>query len=898
MTTIVRRSVYCTVVLLGFFVGFFSVTFIHVELISQCEGIHGRAPGKGGVSEAMVCTDCHGQNLKEHDVAKASEAMEAMRWYNDQRAYPDGVIPLGWREKALRHVNNHNLSKGTDLQSILWTPVGPTNIGGRVRSIAIDPNNPSIIYAGSVSGGIWKSTDGGASWIPKADFASNMVIGCLAIDPTNSNIIYAGTGEGYFNVDALRGIGVLKSTDAGETWTVLNTFISAGPNYYYYFINKIVINPTNPQVLFAAVSNNSEGIWKSTNGGTSWNEIVSPGYRSKFCVDLIMDPTNANTLYGAFGLFSADGIYKTTNGGTTWDTLTNGFPLRSTKFTRISLAVAPSNTNVVYACLSDSNYYTHSIQKSTNGGANWFQVGTPYDNSIPGTHLGGQGWYNNVIAVHPDDPDVVFTGGINLFKSTNGGQNWFRISDGYASKGTPLYVHVDQHAIVFHPDNSSVIYFGNDGGLFTSANTGTTFTEINSNFQTVQFYSGAVHPTLQTYYGGTQDNGTVKTTLPSSWSVSLGGDGGATWVDSQNPQTVYTEYVYMCLQKSTNAGFSWSRIMNGIPTVGSNQYDGTSDRSSFIAPFVMDPGNPQTLVAGSYRVFRTSNGGTTWSAISVDLTGDGTGVSGSVISALGFGPSPTIYVGTSGSGIQTSRVLVTTNGGSTWINQTRSPLPNRYVKAIAVHPSNRDMAYVCFSGYGGGHIFMTTTHGNSWSNISGDLPDIPVNAILFDSLLTTHLVAGTDIGIFETTNGGTNWIQQNGGMANVSVADLDMNQAGYMFVATHGRGMFKSDITLGVGKTGTDIPGDFVLDQNYPNPFNPTTMIGFSIPRKSQVELAVYDVLGRRVALLEQSELSAGFHGRNFDASHLASGVYFYVLTIGDGFQKVRSEAKKMIFTK
>ncbi|MDI6765961.1 MAG: T9SS type A sorting domain-containing protein [Bacteroidota bacterium] len=730
---------------------------------------------------------------------EATEAKEAMRWYNDQRAYPTGFIPYGWREEAIEHTSKHNLSKSNSISSVAWISVGPNNIAGRVRSIAIHPTNPNIIYCGSVSGGIWKTTDAGSTWEPLTDFAPNLVIGCITFHPTDPNIIYSGTGEGYFNVDALRGIGILKSTDAGNSWSVLKNFQKASDPYYYYFINKIVINPNNPSILYAALSAKDAGVWKSTDGGAKWTKDFAPSSSSNFCVDLVMDPNNPNTLYSAHGLYaSTDGIYKTTNGGGSWRKLTTGFPLTTTKYRRISLAIAPSNNNILYACLADSNSYTHSIQKSTNSGESWFAVGTPYDytQAVNGTHLGGQGWYNNVIAVHPSDPNIVYTGGINLFKSTNGGVNWFRISDGY---GEP-YVHVDQHAITFDPSNPDIMYFGGDGGIFKSTNGGGSFIDINKNFRTVQFYSGAVHPTQNIYYGGTQDNGTLKSATVPGWSIALGGDGGCTWVDYVNPSIVYTEYVNLCIQKSFDQGNTWSRIMSGIPTKGNNQFDGTSDRCAFIAPIFMDPSDPKILVAGTYRIYRTTNGGSLWTSISNDLTGDGSGSTGAYISAIAIAKtsSQTIYIGTSGSLTSPSSIWVTTNAGSGWLPITKSTLPNRYIKTIAVDPGNRDRVFVGYSGYNTntpatpGHIFRSSNRGTSWQDISGDLPDIPANTILINPLNTNHIIIGTDLGIYEINNGGINWIQQNSGMANVSVADLDLNDYGYLFAATHGRGMFKS----------------------------------------------------------------------------------------------------------
>jgi photosystem II stability/assembly factor-like uncharacterized protein len=741
---------------------------------------------------------------KESEEQEAGYAYEALCWYNNQRAYPTGRIPEDWRTKAFEHIKQNNLlynkADVAATSALSWISVGPDNIGGRTRSVAIDPTNPNVIYCGSVSGGIWKTTNAGASWFPTSYEAVNLVIGSIVIDPTNHNIIYAGTGEGYFNVDALRGAGVLKSTNGGESWSLLTDFNKTSSPYQYYFINKLVIRPDNPNILYAALIG---GIWKTTDAGAHWSKLTVTS-KTSFCTDILMHPSKPDTMYATFGLFTPDGIYKTTNGGTSWTKLSGGFP--SSGYGRISLAIAPSNPSIMYASLTDLEYYTHSIQKSINGGASWSAVKIPFDNSpaVDSTHLGGQGWYNNVIAVHPTDPKIVYAGGINLFKSTNSGTSWSRISDGYATGST--YVHVDQHAITFHPSDPSIIYFGNDGGMFKSTDGGSSFSELNNGLVTAQFYSGAAHPTADVYYGGTQDNGTLKSgTLPHGTTV-FGGDGGATAVDYVTPATVYTEYVYLSFQKSTASGAfgTWTRMMNGIPTSGSGQSDGTSDRCSFIAPFVMDPSNPQTLVAGTFRLFRTTNGGVQWNSISQslsnngDMTGDGDGsnqVSSqkSWISAIAIAKSSpaTIYVGTGGSKTAHSKVWVTTNTGSSWTEITGT-LPDRYVKSIAIDPNNRDRAIVTFSGYDASHVFLTTNRGTHWTNISGDLPNIPVNSVVIDPSNINHFVAGTDLGVFETSNGGTNWLQQNNGMANVSVADLDLRADGYLFAATHGRGMFKS----------------------------------------------------------------------------------------------------------
>ncbi len=740
---------------------------------------------------------------------KASFAYQAAKWMNDMRAYPANHIPSDWKEKALQQIESEKSrlrkasSAGTQLS---WQSVGPTNYGGRVRSIVIDPQHPETMYVGSVSGGIWKTTNGGTKWNPTADAADNMCIGTMVMDPTNPNIIYAGTGEGYFNIDALRGAGVLKTTNGGTSWTMLKNFASPNSRYSYSFINKLVIRPDNPNILYAAMIG---GIWKTTNAGANWVKLNTPT-SSYFCMDLVASPSNPDLMYATFGLFMPDndGIYKTTDGGDTWTKLTNGLPDISRGYTRISLALAPSDPNVVYASIADSFYYTMGIYKSTDKGASWSLTAAsqPYDNAsyVHNTHLGGQGFYNNVIAVHPQNAGIIYAGGINIFKSTNSGAAWLRLID---ANGLNNF-HVDQHAVVFHPNNPQKMYFGNDGGVYRSTDGGTTFTSLNTGLSVTQFYSGAVHPTNNIFYGGSQDNGTLMASNPPLWSQILGGDGGPVFVDYQNPSNVYMSYVYMTIYKSTSGGPSAFRSMNNIPTAPGAQWVG--DRCSFIAPMAMDPTNPLTLYAGSYRLYKTVDGAQNWTTFSSDLTGSGasfTQTDGATITAISVAKSSSsvIYVGTSGwTGVR-SRIMVTSNSGGTWIMANDSPLPNREVTSFAIDPYNSSKAYATFSGYNTstsgtpGHVFLTTNRNSSWTNVSGNLPDVPVNTIVIDPQQLNHLIVGTDLGIFESTNGGTTWTQQNEGLANVAVFDLDLRSDGYLLAATHGRGMFISSSDLNSG---------------------------------------------------------------------------------------------------
>ncbi len=752
---------------------------------------------------AVIATRGGGGRTGSKSENEATHALDAMRWFNNQRAYPTGTIPLDWREKAIIHTRKFNVSRtassGTGLS---WSSVGPSNLGGRVRSVVINPMNPSTLYCGSVSGGVWKTTNAGSYWFPVTDAAPNLVIGSMIMDPVDTNTIYAGTGEGFFNVDALRGIGVLKTTDGGSTWADLNNFSGLSPSGAFY-VNKLVMQPDHRSTLFAGMVG---GVWKTTDAGASWNHLPIATISST-CVDIVMDPTNSGVLYASFGLTLTDGIYKTTNSGSTWAKLTNGFPPATDKYHRISLAISPSSPQVVYASVADSLDGTHSIQKTTNGGASWFTAASrqPYDSLLHQTHLGNQGWYDNVIAVDPGNPNLVYAGGNDMFVSTNGGLNWRMLTYGYSGSSLP-FMHVDQHAITFHPTNFSIVYFGNDGGVYKTLNGGSTVLDMNNNLAITQFYSGAVHPTSEIYYGGSQDIGIVKSGAIPLWSIPFTGDAGTTIVDFSAPTTVYSEYVYLDVLKSTNSGLNWTRMMSGIPQQGSSLSDGSSERCDFIAPIAMDPTNSQHLIAGTYRVYTTTNGGASWASTLTDLSGDGPGGQaspGGIVSALAIAKSApsTWYAGTgfiysgygSGSGTTTTKVWVTTNSGAHWDTISKAPLPNRYVRAIAVDPFNANRAFVCYSGYGGGHIFRTTNRGYTWADVSSNLPDIPVNAIVLDPANSSHYIIGTDIGVFETFDDAADWIEQNNGLADVAVIDLDLRGDQYLFATTHGRGMFKSN---------------------------------------------------------------------------------------------------------
>lgn len=723
--------------------------------------------------------------------AKAGYPDKAMEWYIEQRAYPGTTIPENWREDALKHIKANNTSASfEDIQAeFTWTQLGPGNIGGRVRSIVVNPNNSSVIYAASVSGGVWKTTNGGSSWFPCKDDMENLAVCSMVMDPSNPNIIYAGTGEGFFNLDAIRGAGIFKTTDGGSSWTQL----SATMNSSYYYVNDLSFDATT-NTLWAATR---KGLHKSTDGGASFTAVVTGSNNSDVhCTDIEIAPTSPTTIYASFGLFNQSNIQRSTNAGSSFSQV-----YTQSGMGRAEIAVSKSNPSIAYASFLElSTSQCGLMIRTTNGGSSWSTITIPgpaYSGAA--TYTSGQAWYNNILAVDPDNAGTLYAAGLDFWKSTSNGSNWTQKTNWYEESGAPPYIHADHHAIVFDPNNSSIIYVGTDGGVYKSTNKGETWNGLNNGLFITQIYYGAVDPSASKYYAGTQDNGTLKSTGSTTWAEIFGGDGGATEVDFANPNNIYIEYVNWAFFKSTNGGSTFFKAMNGVPT-GSGTYSGTTDRTLFITPFSMDPNNSNILVAGTYRVWRTTNNAGNWSSISSDLTGDGSGSNGAEISTVvvAKGNSDVIYAGTSN-----GRVQVTTNTGSSW-SLRNSGLPNLYVTRIATLASDPATAFVTFSGFTSGQkVYKTTNYGTSWSNVSGNLPNIPVNCVLVNPADASDLVVGTDLGIFRSANGGTSWTKQNNGMANVAVFDLDYRASdNKIFASTHGRGMFSASFSTSGGGGG------------------------------------------------------------------------------------------------
>jgi uncharacterized repeat protein (TIGR01451 family) len=740
-----------------------------------------------------------------------------------------------------------------------WTSIGPAPIGqiqrsdgaltaesGRIGALVIRKDGTFIL--GAAQGGIWTYDSATGVWTNRTDSLPSLSTGALAVAPSNDLVVYDGTGEGALSGDSYFGNGILKSTDGGMTWKHVSGDYFAGVS-----ISRLAVDPENASHLYAAVLrgrggdlrvsppiHSAFGIWESKDGGSTWKLLKAAPAGSLGATELRMDPLNSKVLYSSFW---ADKIYKSIDGGKSWAPIMNGLPTDAnfaaalTRF-NIGLSHPAGQPAVLYTGFdwidNAGHHQAARLFKSTDQGASWVALPTggalPEDSVLD--YCGTQCFYDNVIETDPTNPNVVFAAGSfgynlspqsgGVFRSDDGGMTW---------KNLGWDQHPDFHALAFDPNNPANVLLGSDGGVWYSTTRGgrpnasdplsaNDWQDLNgvpdgstNGLAITQFSSIANNPTRTArFWGGTQDNGTVRKAagLPL-WYDMASGDGGHVQVDPTNWHFVYGTYFGVSPWRISDGGgtfFSNTPITNGIST---------SDRSDFYIPLALNQLTPSQLYAGTYRLYRTNNANAPSAAdvkftlISPDLTSGCTGAASNgartcALSAIGVGGGTAVYTGSLDGLVymspdaQVSSTPTWTLLGSSGQNgngdgqHSDTKLPQRPVSQIAVDRSNYRVAYLAYAGFNAatpkrpGHVFSTNDGGQSFQDISSNLPDTPVNSIVLDPSYPNTLYAGTDVGAFVTYNGGARWYAMGTGFPVVSINQLDLDTFHRMIVAgTHGR---------------------------------------------------------------------------------------------------------------
>ena len=702
------------------------------------------------------------ESRKQHEM---SGAMEALNFWTRSRAYPNKDIPAnkyfsGFQKAKL------NMHKATTqlTDPPPWRPMGPHNVPGRMISVAVNPKNPETLYAGGASGGLWRTykASTGEDWHRVQTGYPTLGVMAIAIDPEDTNKIYFGTGEVYGYKRSIGGtiirttrgsygIGILKSTDGGATWTKSLDWTQ----HQERGVQCIRINPINSNTLYAATS---EGIYKSVDGGENWQLVLDVLMGE----DIIIHTTDTSKIMVSCGNLGSpnSGIYRSTDAGSTWQKLA-GIP----HFTGKTLIEAyASNPDVVFASVADS-LSGIGLYRTTNFGDTWSLLN---NDDVPRY----QGFFAHWVAVHPTDLNQVIHAGVNIFKSHDGGVT---LSGVYGT-------HVDHHNYAHDPQNPGIIYIACDGGIYRSTNFGDSYQNIGYGLQTAQFYNGFSNSASDSNLamGGLQDNNTAIYRGTVNWDLVIGGDGCWTAINQADDNILYGEYQYNSVQRSQNRGQSFQSATSGM--YGS---------SAFVAPYVISFSNPSILYSGRSVIFKTINGAQSWTA-----TNNGTPLDGNyALSMAVAAKNPSIvYVGTAPLNTR-ANIFKTTDGGNSWIKVT-SNLPDRYPMDIAIDPNNTNIVYVVFSGFGSGHIFKTTDAGLTWTDITGSLPDVPTLSVVIDPLNPNYVYVGNDIGVYVSSDKGNNWQDFSEGLPEAVMAmDLSISPANRSLrIATHGNGAYQRSL--------------------------------------------------------------------------------------------------------
>lgn len=861
--------------------------------------------------------------FKTNDTEKeeALTAFEMMGLWGEMRAYPNDAIPEGRFNQGFKKMKDDEQrikasrsSASAALAGSPWTPLAPKNFGGRILCMAFHPTNQNVMWVGSASGGLWKTTNGGTgaangiNWTNVPTGFPVLGISAIAINPANPNELYLGTGEVYNSGGAgyqghndrtfrgTYGIGILKTTDGGNSWSKSLDFTYSNLKG----VADLIINPQRPATIYAATT---DGVYRSHNAGATWKLI----HNVAMAMDICFKPNDTSTLYVGAGNFASagHGIYRSTNAGAatpSFTKLTSGLPTTITGMIR--LHISPNNVNKVYASIGKSPGSTAAsgLYSSTNGGTSWSKASNT-------AYINNQGWYAHDVVASPTNANTVFVAEMDMYRTTTGGGTLSKLSNwslwdfnnttvGTQNEGTTnKYVHADIHRLYVSPFSSTTVFACTDGGLFKTTNSGTSFVGLNGGLQTAQIYANmAVSATNPNFMiCGLQDNATFVYEGQPGCRRKIGGDGFSAAIDPTNDNNCFGSLYYFTIYKSTNRASTFSAVYNN---------SSGAEKACFSAPLVMSPANSNVMYGGTIYFKKSTNKGSTWTNAN-----GGQPLSNSNAPILKIAVSKysadKLYASTVPGGGARSRLFRSTNGGGAF-NEITGNLPDRYFTDIAVDPTNDDRILVTLSGFGSGHVFFSNNQGNTWTDISSNLPDVPHNTAIFDPANPQTIIVGNDMGVYYATgfsdpNVQPEWIPYNEGLTDATmVMDLAVSANNMLRMGTHGKGLWEAAMP-------GSAPGALIVDNSkaeriatgsaavaaYPNPTNGAFTVSINnIAQAGRASIRILDMRGNTVQQLNTS-LQQGANIFRMDLGRQGKGTYQLVVETAAG-QKLLQRIVKL----
>ena len=813
---------------------------------------------------------------KSEEPHEVSGAYHALNFFGIARLYPTGQLPENAHYAAWDKLQKQETIRKNGPETD-WESMGPHNFSGRTLELAFNPLNYNTMYAGSASGGLWKTYSAGRgkeAWQRVNTGFPVLGVSSIALPKNDSMTIYIGTGEvynvalagtgaAYRNTRGSYGIGILKSTDGGNNWTKSLDW-SYNQNHGVW---DIKISYLNSNLIYAATT---DGVYKSSDSGQSWKQV----HQVVMSNSLLIHSENDNHIVVGSGNFDSPGagIYKSTDAGESWIQITTNVP--NNFYGKIQLTQAPSDPNIIYGSVgngfSGSDGATWTL-RSDDFGTSWEVISTV-------DYSRWQGWFAHDIDVSPHDPNSIIVGGIGLWQSEDLQESLRQSSQnglGYESPpiegpdGPGRYIHSDIHDVMYHPVNSEVFYVASDGGVHQTENNGITFHSRNGGLQTVQFYNGTSSSQLNSnlFIGGLQDNGTISYNGTKKWTRIFGGDGSWSAIDPFNNNNIIASSQFLNMVRSSDGGDTFK----GIAPPSNNE------NATFIAPFVMSQNDPNILYAARSRVYKSTNRGDDWEATNGGQELDG--LNPILSMAISSQNSNVVYAASAPTEIFGGRrghAYVTKNGGEFW-TQITGQLPDRFPMEMAVDPISESTAYIAFSGYGSGHVYKTTDFGETWKDISISLPDVPTNTIVIDPKLSNHVYIGNDLGVFVSEDGGETWSVFNNGLYEaVMVFDLTIaSEIRKIRLVTHGNGAFERDLI--------EVP---ILIENVetlaleisPNPSNASVHVSYNISSEESHSAKLFDTSGQLIREFFNRTIFPGKYQLNFQVNDLPASTYFFQL--------------------